>query len=202
MPKKIKKKVIKQKQKQVQRQSVKININQPVKRVYKRRSASDTQNKQLPYYIPNQPIVNVTIPNLERTIQQGFESIGYKLNEPIKDKFAVKESETQTNIPIFDTEQKEKPTKIPKLKKPKLVIEEPDVIDIEQQTDISVPAQVPEILPKKPRVRIEPTIPELKARYIELTGDKEGAKGINKSNKQKIIEVINRMEETGKVQKL
>ena len=144
----MKKKVVKQKQKQQQKQSVKINISNPVKRVYSSNatsgSKSKSSNKQpiFPTYFPNQPIVNVTIPNIERSIQAGLEptvtlleNIGNKLNEPIKNKI-TKEIQNQTDINFIPLQESEPKLK-QKIKKIYKKIKKPLIIEgsIATQTD-------------------------------------------------------------------
>lgn len=187
MPKKIKKKVIKQKQKQAQRQSVKININQPVKRVYSK-SKPKIQQPMFPSIFPSQPIVNVSIPNLERNYESILQEIKKAniLGQPTRQQTMEMQTEPEEAIqeaivqPLPKLRSRKSQTKEQKEQR-KLIIEEDEPAEIR-------PSRIP---------RLQPTIAELKEKYIFYTGDKEAAKSINKTNKTKFIELIKQFESTG-----
>jgi hypothetical protein len=193
MPKK--KKVVKQKQKQKQSQYVKVNITNPVKKIYRKGSSQPQRTPYIFQGTSSPPIINVSVPSQERNFEKYFEqlkeSLAQKIGEPIGDKFNLKKpsfiEETEEplqlaeTIPLPKTRGQKTQTDKPK---PKLIIQE----EMETQTDLG------EFESKIPRLSKEPTIAELKKKYVNLTGDKESAKTINRGNKQSFIDLINRME--------
>jgi hypothetical protein len=144
---------------------------------------------------------NINIPN--QNLTKDYSSLERKLDELLTkskplEKKQLSNTFTQTEEPNYisiktQTEPQKK----------SLIIQEdigiqtdnpPEYVSTESSTDVSIPlrefrqTQIPRYFPKNK----EPTIAEIKQKWIEITGDKEEAKGINKSNKQMYIEKINK----------
>jgi hypothetical protein len=180
-----KKKVIKQKQKQKQKQSqyVKVNITNPVKKIYKKNSSSQMLKTFPIFQSSAPPIVNVSIPEF-KNLEKKIEELKQSFQEPIMNNNVI---QTQTeNEPIQIAES----MPIPKTKGRKTQTRKPLIIEEDEPEPIVKESKIPRLT----KAVKEPTIAELKKRYFDLTGDKQGSNQINRSNKKQMIETINKME--------